>query len=172
MTYARTKAQKATDWANCKEFENRVAEGAPVDIITHFNATDKLDIWVPGYFVEIKEKRQRYTDRWWLLPGVPETDLFIQDELTVRRALQFWPWVFFVVHDCPNDRFFYQPIWETVSAPRAQVNRNGKGKWVMSFRHMHPMTDPCDIYRIAPALLADCPWKGSSTAVPAPEVRA
>lgn len=163
--YRRTAAQRAGDFEQARAWETEVAEQFRAGTFrSAFNSTDDLDFWFPGVFLELKEKRQSYTQRWWLLPNVPERDLFIIDELTVKRALQHYPAVLFLIRDVPGGRLFYVPIWELVSVERARVNRVKKGKWVIDLSHFRTINDPVQAYDLFVQEMASQRWKDSSVA--------
>ena len=69
--YTRTRAQKQNDFHEAREYEEYFGERLGVVSHSRFNSTTELDIWVPGYMIEIKEKKQKYTSRWHLLDDVP-----------------------------------------------------------------------------------------------------
>ena len=100
-----------------------------------------------------------YTKRWHRLPGVEEPDLFIIDELTVRRAAEKYPAAFFVLRDRPTSRLFFAPIWELISCERVRVNRDKKGKWILDIRNFRQILDEHEIPELAPLLLADIGWR-------------
>lgn len=129
--YHRTTEQKQKDFQKAKEFEEKVEEALPNARINATESSDELDFFVPWIWVEAKEKRQRLTARWWLIEGTDEKDLFVVDELTVRRACKHFPWAYFILRDVPEDRMFLVSIAELVTADRVRRNRVGKGKWIL-----------------------------------------
>lgn len=159
--YHRTKAQMVGDFADAREWEEQLAAVFGDHVITQFDSKTALDIWVPGYYVEAKEKKQPYGHRWHLLPGVAEQDLFIMDELTVRRGAEKYPAVFFVIRDRPLGRLFLAPIWEVISAERVRVNRVKKGKWILDVRNFRQISDESDVPDLVPGLLAEVGWRAS-----------
>lgn len=171
MTYTRTAAQRSHDFANAREYEEYVSARLGVPNHTRFDAKDDLDIWVPGYMVEVKEKNQPLTDRWHLYPGVDERDLFVLDELTVRKALRWYPAVFYLIRDNAHDhhlpkderqpRLFLAPVWELVGVERVRVDRSTKGKWIIDLQKFRRLSDEADIPTIAHALLVEQAWKRS-----------
>ena len=125
MVYQRTAEQRRHDLANAKAYENYVADAIGVPVHSRFTSKTDLDLWHPGYFIEIKEKNQPLTPRWHILEHCEERNLFVLDELTVRKALRWYPEVFLLVRDNsggdPDPRLFLIPIWELialVSPPR------------------------------------------------------
>lgn len=163
--YRRTAAQRAGDFQAARDWETEVADMfRPGSFLPAFNSTDALDFWFPGVFVELKEKRQSYTQRWHLLPGVAEPDLFIIDELTVKRALSHYPAVLFLIRDVPQGRLFYVPIWELVGVERARVNRVKKGKWIIDLSNFRTIDDPVAAYETFIREMTEQQWKDSSVA--------
>lgn len=167
--YTRTEAERRFDFKNAREYEEYVANRIGVPNLTKFNGKDDLDIWVPGYFIEIKEKNNTYTEGWRVLEGVEERNLFILDELTVRKALQWFPNVFFVLRDKADKaepRVFLAPIWEIISIDKARLNRghtetHTKGKWIIDLSQFTRLADEADIPELATKLLMDKVWKES-----------
>lgn len=162
--YRRTSEQRKHDLAKARVYERKVAEiveqhAGPV--LTRFTATDDLDIWVPGYFIEIKEKNQSYTKRWQIVPGVPEEYLFIMDELTIRRALRHYPGVFFLIRMNPIETLYLAPIWEVIGSHKVRRNRVGKGKWILDIRQFRTLEDETKIIDTARQLMLDTPWLSS-----------
>ncbi len=159
--YHRTAAQRSGDFAEAREWEEQLAAVFGPNVITQFDSKTAMDIWIPGYYVEAKEKKQRYTTRWHLLPGVAEADLFIIDELTIRRAAEKYPAVFFVLRDRPEGRLFLAPIWELIGVERVRVDRVKKGKWIINIRNFHRIKTEAEIPALASHLLADMGWRAS-----------
>jgi hypothetical protein len=159
--YLRPEGAKVQDLAAAREYELQVADVLPHWRIDETRATDRLDFWVPGFFVEVKEKRQRLTDRWQLLPNHPERDLFVMDELTVRRALRHWPYVYFVIRDVPGDRVFIASIAELIAVERVRRNRSGKGKWILDMTQFRRLPSLDQLTEFVMADLVDMPWKAS-----------
>jgi len=163
-TYARTAAEKRYDFANARNYEELVGSIIETQVgptITRFDGVDDLDVWVPGFYVEIKEKNQSYTDRWQLLPGVDEINLFIMDELTIRRGLRYYPYVFFLVRDNTIGRLYLCPIWELIGAEKVRRNRNGKGKWIMDMRQFQPLANEESLVASIRTLMVQTPWLNS-----------
>ncbi len=170
MSPARTVAQKRHDFANAKEYEEYVSDRIGVTNYTRFNSTDDIDIWVPGFYIEVKEKNQHFGTRWHVLPGVIEENLFIVDELTVRKAARQFPAVFFLLRDNVGDptgpRLFLAPIWELFSVNKERVDRVGqtghkKGKWILDLTNFRRISDEADIPEIALSMLTSQAWKNS-----------
>lgn len=161
--YRRTEGQKHSDLTAAREFEQRVAGALPWYTRDETAAQDRLDFWVPGAYVEVKEKRQPLTVRWqgWR-PDVPERELFVMDELTVRRALRHYPEVYFLLRDVPGgDRMFITPLHELVCVERVRANRDRKGKWLLDLRDFRRLPRLEDLLEFVVADQLALPWKAS-----------
>lgn len=170
MPYSRRPGQSYVDLAAAKEFEDIVRHHLPDFTISQTNSTEKLDFFVPGITVEVKEKRQKLTDRWF--DGTEasfEPDLFIIDELTIRKALTHWPFVWFVLRSVPGEWIRVAHVAEILSADRVRFDRNGKGKWVVDTSEFRN-TAIQDLQIAIKTDIASMPWKLSSCVVSAPEV--
>lgn len=129
------------------EFEETVRGWLGDHVVSATNSTSKLDFHIPGISVEVKEKRQPLGGRWHLLPGVDERDLFVIDELSIRKALAHWPAAFFVIRDVPCDRLFVAPIWLMVGVERVRVDRTftggqRRGKWIIPLTSLIQLDNP------------------------------
>lgn len=159
--YARSPHHAQKDFANARAFEQSVADAIDVPTITRFSSNTDLDIWVPGYFLEVKEKNQHYTERWTqLVHPLQEENLFIIDELTIRRGMDKYPYVYFLLHDTLQERMMLAPAWELISVPRVRCDRNGKGKWLIDIRNFREVTLE-NVHETAIGLLASTPWLNS-----------
>lgn len=93
------------------------------------------------FYLELKEKRQPYAMRHW--PDVaPESDLFILDDLTVRKCLAYAPRCGVLVRDNLHARYVFFPVVDLALMPRVRVNRaiqnkveDVKGKWLIDLRN-------------------------------------
>jgi len=162
MVYSRPPGASARDFAAAREWEEEVGTWLPTHRVAELDASDRLDYWVPGSFIEAKEKRQPLSARWHVLPGVPEVDLFVIDELSVRRALRHFPSAYFVLRDLPGGRVFMARVDEMACAEHARLQRGGKGKWVVNLRNFRLLADPRA--ELMQAIFADqvsMPWKRS-----------
>ncbi|MFN3983066.1 MAG: hypothetical protein ACK4SA_22020 [Caldilinea sp.] len=93
------------------------------------------------FALEVKEKRQPYTVQAWP-QGTPEAQMFILDELTVRKCLGFAPRAGIAVKDIVGRRFVFFSVIDLALMPRVRVNRriernrpDLKGKWVIDLRN-------------------------------------
>lgn len=145
--YARRGVWKSGDFADSKDFEARVKKGLPTNAVDRTNSTDQLDFYVPGAWIEVKEKKQRLGQRWHLLPGVEEPDLFVLDELSLRKALKHGHEAWFLLRDVPGDRLFLAQAVHVACVERARVNRwttenNAKGKLILDLREYAQISSP------------------------------
>ncbi len=178
MKYARTAEQRRSDHANARANEELVGSWLGSFKVGNLDSTDRLDWWIPGVYIEVKEKRQRITARW-PLPDCDEGDAFILDELSVRKAMAHFPHAYFVLHDLPGgSRWFLARVDEVAMADRCRLNREGparspgasgvlKGKHVVDLRQFRLLTDPAT--QLLPTVLADqiaMPWKQSALLIP------
>jgi hypothetical protein len=93
------------------------------------------------FFLEVKEKRQPYNMSNW--PAfAPEPDLFILDDLTVRKALSVAPRAGILVRDNTQSRYHFFSVVDLALMPRVRVNRQInrhspelKGKWLINLRN-------------------------------------
>jgi hypothetical protein len=168
MAYARPNGAPRNDFLAARAFELQVGTWLGDYKVGNLEANDRLDWWVPGVFIDVKEKRQKLGKQWHLLPWIPEIDLFVIDELSVRRAAAHFPHAYFVIRDVPGgERIFLARIDEMFSVERARVNRVGstghaKGKWIVALSNFRQLTDP--MTQLLPTVLHDqqsMPWKYS-----------
>jgi hypothetical protein len=159
-TYARP---PQNDFLEARAFEEEVGRWLGSHKVGNLDSHDRLDWWVPGVFLDVKEKKQPLTARWHLLPGVAEVNLFVVDELSVRRAAAHFPSAYFLIRDRPLDRVFLARIDEMFCVERARLNRGGKGKWVIDLSNFRQLSAPAE--QLLPTVLADqtgTPWKQSA----------
>lgn len=172
----RTYAQRTGDFATAREFENQVGQWLGPFKVENLDAKDRMDFWVPGVYLDVKEKRQPISHVWPLPAGTDPADCFILDELSIRRALDKFPHAYFLLRDVPGDRYFLARVDEVLMADRRRVNRVGstgvrKGKWVVRLSDFRQLTDPqAELY---PSILADqiaMPWRKSECLIPEGEL--
>ncbi len=163
MAYARTKEQRAFDRVRADKYEAEVDEALPLTTVTKFSSTDAIDIWHPGWFLEIKEKHQKIGPRW-TLPS-EEHNCFIIDELSVRKHLRHYPGVFFLIKDNASEQVvkYIIPIWELIGLPRTRMNRQGptghdKGKWIVDLSGCRQIAHEKDLDEICHDMMADLTW--------------
>ncbi len=94
--------------------------------------------------LELKEKRQRYRQRWEQLAQLPERDVLALDEVAARKLLAFAPYAFLLYHDETGRGrpYVLYSILDLMCAPKVRVQRpinlHGerlKGKWLLNRRH-------------------------------------
>lgn len=93
------------------------------------------------FFLEVKEKRQPYNMRNWP-PFAPESDLFILDDLTVRKCLGYAPRAGVLVRDNGRRLYVFFSVIDLALMPRLRVNRSiqrktqdEKGKWLINLQN-------------------------------------
>jgi hypothetical protein len=91
-------------------------------------ALDRLDFAVLGpgerlCELELKAKHQPYRSWSDLRPGVAERDLFILDELALRKVIDAGRYAFLLVHDQPTNRWVVWTTMDLVLASKVRVNR-------------------------------------------------
>jgi hypothetical protein len=109
------------------------------------SSTDRLDYQVVGpgdrlLEIEVKAKRQSYRGWAKYRPGVEERDLFILDELALRKLVEAGRYGFLLVNDMPGSRWAVWSNPDLVLTPKARVSRQlmvgggvVKGKVLISF---------------------------------------
>ncbi len=166
MVYARPTGASIMDFQNARAFENEVGEWLGQFKVGNLDDPNRLDWWVPGVYIDVKEKVRKLGPRWHLLPGVPEEDLFVIDELSVRKAARHFPHSYFVIRDQPGgNRIFVARVDEMFCVERARRNRVGKtnhakGKWIVDLKNFRQLTNPGS--ELLPLVLQDqqgMPWK-------------
>lgn len=168
--YARRPGQSHIDLANAKQFEDEVRAFLPDYTVNRTNSSVDLDFYLPKIVVEVKEKRQKLTERWWSSTTTFEHHLFVLDELTVRKAMKHWPYVWFVLRNVPAGRIMVANVAEIISADRHRFDRNGKGKWVID---TSPFREIPTLNELMPTIINDLRmefWKASCCLIEAPEV--
>lgn len=169
MTYSRRPGQSAVDQAAAREFEETVRNYLPDYVFVRTESSTELDFMVPSITVEVKEKRQPLTKRWWREGSTSDSFQFVIDELTVRKALKHYPYVWFVMRDLPQGNIYLASISELLSLDRHRFNRNGKGKWVVDTYPLR-IIDLGDLMTHIKRDLEEQEWKASCCVVSAPEV--
>lgn len=169
MAYARPQGSHSADFARAREVEEQVGEWLGHFKVGNLEATDRLDWWVPGLFLDVKEKWQKLSRKWTRHFEWDETNAFIVDELSVRRAAQHFPHAYFIIHDRPGGkRWFLARIDEMFCAERVRLDRTNpntghkKGKWVVNLQNFRELPDPAS--QLLPTVLEDqiaMPWKWS-----------
>lgn len=169
--YERTARQKTGDFVNSKVWEGEVQTWLPSYVDSRTSSTTELDFYIPGAYVEAKEKNQPIGPRWDL--PCEEVHAFIIDELSVRKAMLKFPLAYFVLHDVPQQRVFLARVDEMALASATRLQRVGKGKRVVDLRNFRQLIDPA--LELWPAICADqleMSWKRSEclTALPIRQV--
>lgn len=149
-----------TDLADAREFEQIVRGWLPAWVDDRTTSTSELDFYVPGFYIDVKEKKQRIGDRWPL--PCREEDAFIVDELTIRKGLKHYPNAYFVIQDRPMGRVFVARIDEIAMTEKFRVNRVGKGKHIVDLMNFTHLLDPArDLMTYLVQDQISMPWKRS-----------
>jgi len=163
MPYARTKGQRILDKERAERYEAEVDDAILLTTVTKFNSAEAIDIWHPGWYLEIKEKHQKISGRW-NLPS-EEHNCFIIDELSIRKHLRHYPEVFFLLVDRagPQEVKYVVPIWELIGLPKERMNRRGptghdKGKWIVDLSGCLQIAHESDLDELLHDMMADTPW--------------
>ena len=115
-------------------FDDNTASYNQPDFTLYFPA-DQL------FFLEVKEKRQSYNMRNW--PAfAPEADLFILDDLTVRKCLAYSPYAGILVRNNLLHIYRFFSVIDLALMPKLRVNRvieretqDIKGKWLINLQN-------------------------------------
>ena len=92
------------------------------------SSLDRLDFQVLGPTerlceIELKAKHQRYQGWTQYSARTSEADLFILDELAMRKILSAGRYAFLVVHDQPSRRWVVWSVMDLVLATKHRANR-------------------------------------------------
>jgi hypothetical protein len=95
----------------------------------------------PYFHLEVKEKRQKYNMKNW--PRyIEEPDLFILDDLTVRKCLAYSPKSGIVIRDNLRELYSFFSVVDLALMPRRRLNHRieltipaWKGKWLINLNH-------------------------------------
>jgi len=106
----------------------------------------------PIFQLEVKEKRKAYNASHWPTE-IPEADLFILDDLTVRKCISHAPRCGVLVRDSAQTRYCFFSVVDLAMMPRQRVNRaiNNrkqalKGKWLISLKDGVPANNLEDAF--------------------------
>jgi hypothetical protein len=108
---------------------NAIDQSAGLTRLTTSTASmNRLDfqILLPGDCLgqlELKAKRQNYRNWPAIGPGVPESDVFILDELALRKIVDAGRYSFLLVKDFPAKRWCLWSTWELILARKVRVTR-------------------------------------------------
>ena len=168
--YARPPGANFHDLQEARHYEQVIAGALPAYRIDKTDSTIELDFWVPGFYLDVKEKKQPLTARWHLLEAAHE-DTFVLDELSLRKALKHYPYAYFLLRDRPLDRLFLAGCWELACVRRTRVNRQGKGKLLLDLNDFRQVTHDTFVSEVM-ADLATVRWGVSECvgAQPPPQV--
>lgn len=150
MSYTRQPVHWATDTAGRRAFEQTVRKAIDSDgefvLLDSTDSFEEIDFELAcrgkRLFLEVKQKKQRYRDAWVEIAGVDEEQLFILDELAVRKIVRRCPRAYLLIQDQIMGRFTVVSALELIAMPKARVNRSidatvstFKGKWLIDLRN-------------------------------------
>jgi hypothetical protein len=160
VIHTRTPEWRTEDPVNARAFEREVRAALGPLVIDRTSSFDDLDFEVVGFRLEVKEKRQPIGQRWLThAPGVDPDDLFIIDELSVRKALAHWPACYFLLHDAVLERLFLASITELCVVPRTRVLRAGKSKLLYDLKEFRQISCLDDVVGVVRDDLLGTPWQ-------------
>lgn len=165
MTYGRPRNR---DFADARAMEQHVGSFLGSFLIENLDSSDRFDWWLPGAWIDLKEKKQKIS-KLWQLP-CDEPDAFILDELSLRRGLQHPNNAYFIFHDCPMERWFVASAMQVAMADRVRMNRRyesgkAKGKHVLNLLQYHQIES---LDEVLPWIMQDqlaVSWKTSECLV-------
>ncbi len=95
----------------------------------------------PYFYLEVKEKRQKYKVKNWDI-SMDEAHLFILDDLTVRKMLAYAPLSGALVRDNMQGAYYFFSVVDLALMPKKRMNREIyrvksalKGKWLVDLRN-------------------------------------
>lgn len=122
--------------------------------------TDNIDFTISvnekdisrNYWLEVKEKRQQTNTSAWPNVNWSAHNIFIIDELAIRRLLTKAPNAGVLVRDAVKNRYYFSDITRLVLMPRMRVNRDvsntcRKGKWMLNLKDFSRL-DLNDLYSV------------------------
>lgn len=157
--YRRPPGAAQADYAASKAWEAEVASHLPAMMIDRTASTTEMDWYVPGFFLDAKERKQPLSNRWPLPPGVDRENAFVLDELSLRKALKHGYMSYFVFRDVPNSRVFLAAAWEVSCANKVRVNRGGKGKLILDLTEFRLVGSLDELSILIHQDQVDCRWK-------------
>lgn len=102
---------------------------------------------------DVKEKRQHYTERNWPDTEIPESYLFILDDLAARKILAYSPNSGLVVRDNMSEQYIFFSVVDLFLMPKKRVNREirkniqgMKGKWMIDLRNGRRFGKLADVF--------------------------
>lgn len=191
--------RRAHDWrvdlGRRHALESRVAlalHGDPQLIVLQrcTSSTERLDFQLLGpgerlVELELKSKRQPYQGWSCHRPNVPEEDLFILDELALRRIVEAGRYAFLLVNDMPKRRWCLWSAADLVLTSKARVARKlvtdqvrDKGKLLLDLTEQTTISSRLEhAVRAVAEMVSDvdrrwndiAPWPGGGATAQVPE---
>lgn len=105
----------------------------------HTNSTTNLDFQVEDFFIDAKEKRQKYNENNWKTE-IPQEHLFILNEADVVKALAHGYNSCFIVRDNIEGMYHLFPMIDLCCMPKQRVDRKIYSgdmvrKWLVDLRN-------------------------------------
>lgn len=167
-TYSRPPGANQTDFVDARQFEEEVGTWLGDFKIANLDSSTRMDYWIPGVQLDVKEQKSplgdRFTKHW---PGVEQLDLFVIDELSVRRALHdHGTSAYFLIRQRPTGRLFLARADEMACTERVRLDRetspgNKKGKWLVRLSAFRQITDHRSLLDVVLGDQIALPWKRS-----------
>jgi len=96
--------------------------------------------------LEVKEKKAPYNLSNWGIFNEKESDIFIIDDLSIRKLMLYGPRSFTLIRNNGNGKYYMLRSVDTLGIPKIRVNRpiekNNlifKGKWIIKFSDLKPI---------------------------------
>lgn len=167
MKYPRPVGASVTDFHAARAYELTVQGWLGPFLIANLDSPTKMDFYVPGIVLDVKERRRPLSDKWPRPNNCSPEDAFVVDELSVRRAIRHGYSAYFLLRDISGNRTFLVSLIEMLCADRIRLNREGSGghakaKWVLDLSQFKQLVDP--EHDLLPTILADQvaePWNRS-----------
>ncbi len=110
---------------------------------------------------DAKEKRQQYNLKNWPPTSIPQSYLFIIDDLAARKILAFAPNSGLAVRDNLQRSYYFFSVVDLYLMPKTRVNRTikkeietQKGKWLIDLRHGQRCGNLPELFKAMTAYLA------------------
>jgi hypothetical protein len=117
----------------CVGFEDHSESYKELDFVINFSGVI--------FHLDVKEKIQKYQTANWP-KTMPESEMFILDDLSVRKCLAYAPNSGILIRDNLNSQYYFFSVVDLALMPKTRVNRQinknqqgQKGKWVINLRN-------------------------------------
>jgi len=128
------------------DFADQLKKDASIKILKDNTASyDDIDFVIEVdkyvFHIDAKEKKTNYRKAWVEFSKINETDLFILDELGIRKLFHFFPNFFVVIKDNMKQKYYLYNSFDVLCMDRIRLNRpivktveQLKGKWLISYQ--------------------------------------